>query len=221
MNLKGWEEQIATSLGVKVDRSKPAGYIGQDPSGSRYQVKVRRLTRGDHISRRVSQRGDPAAFDVLVVALVDEAATEIRHAWRLTSACVTDFAHPTTDRLGWWIRMTDALRADPRVEDISLSLGGAEASANRQTQSVESKQADRDQSLHGTRKREPIPSRLRFDVLRRDGFRCYYCGRTAADGVKLHVDHIEPLAEGGRTIIENLVAACDTCNLGKGSRPVI
>lgn len=38
---------------------------------------------------------------------------------------------------------------------------------------------------------------MRYDVLRRDGFRCVKCGRGREDGVKLHVDHIKPVSRGG------------------------
>lgn len=47
-------------------------------------------------------------------------------------------------------------------------------------------------------RREPIPAQLRFQVLQRDGFRCRYCGRSAQDGAVLHVDHVVPVALGGR-----------------------
>ena len=50
---------------------------------------------------------------------------------------------------------------------------------------------------------------LRYDVLKRDGFRCVICGRTAEDGVKLHVDHIKPVSKGGKTEYENLRTLCD------------
>ena len=33
----------------------------------------------------------------------------------------------------------------------------------------------------------------RFAIMRRDGFACKYCGAKASEGVKLHVDHIQPL----------------------------
>jgi hypothetical protein len=65
--------------------------------------------------------------------------------------------------------------------------------------------------------REPIPAGLRFAVLRRDGFRCAYCGRGEPDGVRLHIDHLEPVARGGRTDLDNLVTACADCNLGKSA----
>lgn len=60
-----------------------------------------------------------------------------------------------------------------------------------------------------------ISNRVRFLVLRRDGFRCVYCGRSAAD-VELHVDHVHPKSKGGDNEITNSVSACATCNLGKG-----
>lgn len=55
---------------------------------------------------------------------------------------------------------------------------------------------------------------LRFKVLTRDQFRCRYCGRSAPE-VVLHVDHIYPRSKGGEDSLENLVAACRECNLGK------
>jgi 5-methylcytosine-specific restriction endonuclease McrA len=58
---------------------------------------------------------------------------------------------------------------------------------------------------------------LRFEVLRRDDFRCRYCGRQPPE-VMLHLDHVEPWSAGGRTVLENLRAACSDCNLGKGAR---
>lgn len=60
---------------------------------------------------------------------------------------------------------------------------------------------------------------LRYDVMRRDGFRCQICGITAKEGAKLHVDHIRPVSKGGRTEISNLRTLCDRCNLGKGAKP--
>ena len=38
-----------------------------------------------------------------------------------------------------------------------------------------------------------ITDSVRYDVLCRDGFKCRICGATAADGVKLEVDHIIPV----------------------------
>ena len=59
---------------------------------------------------------------------------------------------------------------------------------------------------------------LRYEVLKRDHFRCRLCGRTADDGVKLHVDHIRPVSKGGKTELDNLRTLCDECNLGKSDK---
>lgn len=57
---------------------------------------------------------------------------------------------------------------------------------------------------------------LRYDVMNRDGFRCVLCGATTKeDNVKLHVDHILPIAKGGKTELSNLRTLCERCNLGK------
>ena len=62
-----------------------------------------------------------------------------------------------------------------------------------------------------------ISAGLRFRILKRDGFTCWYCGATPQDNrVKLHVDHIKPRVEGGSNDEDNLVTACMDCNLGKG-----
>lgn len=66
-------------------------------------------------------------------------------------------------------------------------------------------------------KRKSLSKKVRFEVFKRDSFRCQYCGRTAPD-VILEVDHIKPVAEGGTNSFENLITACKECNAGKGAR---
>jgi hypothetical protein len=63
---------------------------------------------------------------------------------------------------------------------------------------------------------ERLTKRLRFEILRRDGHRCRYCGATAEE-TKLAVDHVIPVALGGRSEPSNLVASCAACNAGKSS----
>lgn len=60
-----------------------------------------------------------------------------------------------------------------------------------------------------------ISRRLRFEVLRRDDYRCRYCG--AGPETELQVDHVVPEALGGSSQPENLVTACRACNAGKSS----
>ena len=59
---------------------------------------------------------------------------------------------------------------------------------------------------------------LRYDVLKRDGFKCQICGASAQDGATLHVDHIIPVSKGGKTEMSNLQTLCDRCNLGKSNK---
>lgn len=62
--------------------------------------------------------------------------------------------------------------------------------------------------------RIPLTTKERFDVLKRDGFRCQYCGGRAP-AVPLVVDHVVPVARGGTNAAANLVTACFACNAGK------
>lgn len=66
-------------------------------------------------------------------------------------------------------------------------------------------------------KRKTISKKTRFDVFKRDGFRCQYCG-ACPPGVLLHIDHITAVANGGSNETDNLLTACEPCNLGKGAR---
>ncbi len=66
-------------------------------------------------------------------------------------------------------------------------------------------------------KRKALSKRIRFEVFKRDGFKCQYCGVCAPD-VLLHIDHIKPVSEGGTNELLNLVTSCAECNLGKGAR---
>lgn len=66
-------------------------------------------------------------------------------------------------------------------------------------------------------KRVGLSKKLRFEVFKRDGFRCQYCVG-AAPGVLLVVDHVHPVAEGGKNDLLNLITACQPCNAGKGKR---
>jgi len=54
------------------------------------------------------------------------------------------------------------------------------------------------------------------NVLLRDDYVCAYCavhGRS-----EMTVDHVVPRSRGGRSVWENLVACCQTCNARKGNR---
>lgn len=63
---------------------------------------------------------------------------------------------------------------------------------------------------------------LRYNVLKRDNFKCVKCGRSPATsiGIELHIDHKIPFSKGGKTVLENLETKCRDCNLGKGNRHI-
>jgi len=65
-------------------------------------------------------------------------------------------------------------------------------------------------------KRKPIKPSLRFEILKRDDYRCQMCGVTAKDGATLEIDHITPVSKGGGNDADNLQVLCRDCNAGKG-----
>jgi hypothetical protein len=85
---------------------------------------------------------------------------------------------PYLRRWGSWIKACEAVleRSDRSVELTEARNG---------TNSTETTLPAR-----ATRSKRPIPLKLRYDVMRRDSFRCVLCGRSpaACSGLKLHVD---------------------------------
>lgn len=64
---------------------------------------------------------------------------------------------------------------------------------------------------------KPMPAFTRFNVFLRDQWECQYCGdpfRTQ----ELTFDHVIPRSRGGRTAWDNIVTACQDCNLMKGNK---
>ena len=67
-----------------------------------------------------------------------------------------------------------------------------------------------------------IPYRItvpvsRRAVLVRDAYTCQYCAKQF-DRTELTLDHVLPRSRGGKTIWENIVTACKSCNSKKGSK---
>jgi hypothetical protein len=58
--------------------------------------------------------------------------------------------------------------------------------------------------------RPSIPAEVRRQVLVEAGHRCAI--QTCRDSANLDLHHITPLAEGGQTTVENLIAICPNCH---------
>ena len=58
--------------------------------------------------------------------------------------------------------------------------------------------------------------KIRLQVLRRDAYTCMYCGDVANE-----VDHVYPKSKGGQDELDNLVAACRSCNNKKRDRDAV
>jgi len=104
------------------------------------------------------------------------------------------------DRFGTWRKALE------RFVEYVNSEGVIVVNESRSTQKTIEK--------HKT-KRSPS-WRLRFIVMRRDGFKCKIDGRSPATDptVTLEADHIKPWTEGGETVLDNLQALCSKCNKG-------
>jgi len=64
---------------------------------------------------------------------------------------------------------------------------------------------------------DPVPSSLRYQVLKLSDSKCALCG-VHKDDSPIDVDHIVPKSRGGSNDLSNLQALCYRCNRGKGNR---
>jgi len=61
----------------------------------------------------------------------------------------------------------------------------------------------------------------RREVAERAAHRCEYCGLAQArQEAAFHIDHIQPVSDGGGDELQNLALACVSCSLRKGARRV-
>jgi hypothetical protein len=67
--------------------------------------------------------------------------------------------------------------------------------------------------------RNSLSKKIRFEVFKRDSFKCQYCGKSAPN-VILEVDHINPVSKGGDNDLLNLITSCYDCNRGKSDRQI-
>lgn len=66
--------------------------------------------------------------------------------------------------------------------------------------------------------RKLMTAALRKKIMQRDDYTCQICGKYMFDEVGLHIDHIIPIAKGGKSIESNLRVLCSKCNGHKGSK---
>lgn len=59
---------------------------------------------------------------------------------------------------------------------------------------------------------------IRWQVFQRDNWKCVACGKSAANDVILHVDHIIPRSKGGQDEMDNYQTLCSVCNIGKSNK---
>ena len=75
----------------------------------------------------------------------------------------------------------------------------------------------RNSTINIKRNTRAISDKLRYQVLKRDNFKCCACGASPAKdpSVELHIDHIIPWSKGGESTLKNLQTLCSKCNIGK------
>ena len=66
------------------------------------------------------------------------------------------------------------------------------------------------------KQKSTVPEDLRWEVYRRDGYKCQHCGSESS----LTIDHVFPESRGGTSDPSNLQTLCRSCNGKKGAKEV-
>lgn len=157
-----------------------------------------------------------------------ECFDEIECMWRLlgrqpttTDVIKGNICHYSIDtfkrRFGGWRKALEAFVVYINQEENDYEPTVSEDVDSNDSQDKKESDSIEKDSTPKHRTSRNINTRLRFQVLARDNFKCCACGASPAKdpSVELHVDHIIPWAKGGETVIDNLQTLCSKCNLGK------
>jgi hypothetical protein len=132
------------------------------------------------------------------------------------------------NRFGTWIRAIYAFCEDrspnnENIEDENPPIIDSRTSIEEEPIEQAAIQSDKSISEHSETIILDTPRspslRLRFQVMKRDNFRCVRCGRSPANhlGLELEIDHNTPYSQGGPTVLDNLRTLCKDCNRGKSN----
>ncbi len=119
-------------------------------------------------------------------------------------------AAPYSNRFGSWRKALEAF-----VEYINTDVDESQTNEEIEITRYRDIQGKEIEVKHKT-KREPS-SRLKLQVLFRDGNRCRLCKIELIGSKNMHFDHIKPWSKGGETELDNLQILCAEHNLVKGN----
>ncbi len=130
------------------------------------------------------------------------ATTPVRRALTLMALGAAGAVDPEDFRLAdWSVWLNDGPRYGPCIRGVGYSVPVPEVIVLRRYAGVP---------------QATVPY-TRRNVVRRDGLRCQYCGRTPGLA-SLTIDHVVPRSRGGTTSWFNCVTACLACNGRKADR---
>lgn len=191
--------QRAGNIDDHIDR-----FISDDRNWEQLQLHQREVDAWKAESHRRAARSPFSALRTrqLLAAMDEEGAYRFKTVREQTRYRQRDYVRssytvsvPADEKAVSWKWLADRRRA---LEDIGFETTLREYNSREQ--------------------RRLMTHALRRQIMERDNYTCQICGKYMPDEVGLHVDHIVPVARGGKTVPSNLQVLCSRCNGAKGSR---
>lgn len=198
---------------MKIESEVSAVFQKYDSAFSKSLIEK---TIAKYYAKRISFRTSKIhhTFDAIVFFYQEGQLKKVRYSWEEIIDCQKRYEE-----------LAESLKAKRLIRYKEEEKKYQQEEQRRRNEEIKKINLEREREIEEERRKEDIKreraklsASLRYDVLKRDNFRCAICGRSAEDGVTLHVDHIKPVSKGGKTEIDNLRTLCDYCNLGKSDK---
>jgi ATP adenylyltransferase len=178
----------------------------------REQIRMSHIYQPVMIRERLT-RGGKASIRYIPAALLVRDESQVEYCEKITKDMPEKYLakHGIVERTGDQYQLT----TDPSF----FSLEGRKKLVQLCDSAIARYLQKRGASVYDHRRAASgyLSGSLRFDVLKRAGFRCELCS-ISADERAIEVDHIVPRKHGGEDGLTCVQALCFKCNANKGAR---
>lgn len=158
-------------------------------------------------TERKQRRAERSIFRKLRLRQLKK-ATDIHHAYKVTLyRNKTKYRQRNKMKYAYYVQVIDTTRFYSFNELAMLNKRLHDINYETTTKKYNSK-----------KQRALMTPKLRQQIKERDNYTCQNCGKEMFDDVGIHIDHIRPVAKGGKSVPSNLQVLCSKCNMHKSDK---